>query len=186
MRFVFVRHGETNDNTARVLIGQTDPELNEWGIQQSMELLSGLEGDFQVIYASPLKRTRRTAEILGRQLNIPLILRDELKERDVGSLAGETWEQINEQQRADLKTMDARQKYDYRPFGGESVEQVKQRILKFIGEALSKKHKRVLVVSHAGVIRIMYDLFSDGQVSGIRHASIHEFELCSTSAKEIC
>ena len=70
---VFVRHGETDENHAGLLLGHADPDLNETGRAQARRLAIALDGvDPIAIVTSPLARTRETAAAIGEQLNHPV------------------------------------------------------------------------------------------------------------------
>jgi|SRR3989344_2271109 len=177
MKFIFVRHGQTDWNRDRIIIGWNDPELNEEGIKQSYELLASLENNFDVIYSSPFKRAYATAEIISKHFNLPIVVKDDLKERNFGSLAGKTWAEMDKEQKKDMRAIDRQQKYDYTSFGGESAEQVKERVLRFVDEAKKSSGQKPLVVCHGGVIRMLHYLFSNKEIPSITNISIHEFNL---------
>lgn len=85
-KFYFIRHGETNFNKERRYTGTFNIPINEEGIRQtvnSLELLSKL--NIYAIYSSPLKRALQTAIIISTQLNLPIIIITEFKERFFGT-----------------------------------------------------------------------------------------------------
>jgi len=129
MKFLFVRHGETDFNRLKRVMGQRfDEPINERGVRQVQALLPQLgEKGIRVILSSPLRRARETARIIGKHLNLPIEVRDGLTERDYGSLSGKTRDEAREAvgKGTDLDTLDREQRYDFRPYGGESVEEVK-------------------------------------------------------------
>ena len=60
-----VRHGETDWNVLGKLQGSKDIPLNEKGIEQAKELREILKDvKFDIVFASPLQRTLKTAEII--------------------------------------------------------------------------------------------------------------------------
>ena len=65
--------------------------------------------------------------------------------------------------------------YDYREYGGESVEDVKNRIFSFIDE-LKMKEGKILLVTHGGVIRLLHNTVNNQKQDHIKNSSIHEFE----------
>ena len=168
MKLIFVRHGETAYNRLNKRLGQLDEPLNEIGLKQAEELAEQIEDNFDVIFSSPLKRASKTAEIIANKFNKKIIFSEYLKERNFGSLAGTVWKEGEKES----------VKYDDRPYGGESVEDVKARIDKFIKEV--KKNypdKTVLVVTHGGIIRLMHYLYRKEEIGHIKNASIHEFDI---------
>jgi len=68
MKIFFVRHGETDANAKKIMMGQRiDEPLNEFGRRQAEELASLLPNSFDIIFSSPLKRTAQTAEIISKK-----------------------------------------------------------------------------------------------------------------------
>ena len=92
MKIYLVRHGETDWNKLERWQGHTDVPLNETGIEQANGLaeIIGNHSNISMIYASPLIRAYRTAEILNQTLNVEIVVRDGLKEVSLG-----VWEGMN-------------------------------------------------------------------------------------------
>lgn len=66
MKFYVVRHGQTDWNAEGRIQGKTDIELNETGIEQARQLKELIKDyNIDLIISSPLKRTRKTAEIIN-------------------------------------------------------------------------------------------------------------------------
>ena len=64
-RFYFVRHGQTEWNRTGRYQGSTETELNDNGAEQARRVGLRLSGIIPTrVYASPMKRARRTAEII--------------------------------------------------------------------------------------------------------------------------
>jgi probable phosphoglycerate mutase len=103
------------------------------------------------LYASPLQRTRETAEILSDRLGLPIHYREDLLELDFGEWTGKTYEAVREDERWRLWS-------NCRSIamvpGGESMRQVQERAVGALFE-LRQSHRdgTVLVVSHGDVIR---------------------------------
>ena len=112
-------------------------------------------GPFDVLYASPYRRTVETAEqVLGELRHRPLLVKEErLREKEWGVLEGLTKQGI----RARYPDEEARRrhvgKYYYRPPGGESYADVNLRVHSFIG-TLVREHpgQRVLLITHQVVV----------------------------------
>ena len=65
-----VRHGETNDNLARILSGQTNTPLNQTGDSQATAAGKQLADDsFDIVLSSDLIRAARTATLILEQNN---------------------------------------------------------------------------------------------------------------------
>ena len=69
MYLYIMRHGETEDNTKRILQGQKNNPLNNQGKKQALEAREQLKDIvFDKIYVSPLIRAIETAELVtGRK-----------------------------------------------------------------------------------------------------------------------
>ena len=174
MKIYFVRHGESEENVKKIIYTYSEGALTKKGIKQAEETRESIPQDYDEIYSSDSNRCRQTAEILNNKLNLPITYDARLRERDFGSLQGKKWEDVENWEY--LKKRDImQQEYDYRPFGGESVEEVKERLLSFI-EEIRQKNKKVLVVTSAGIIRLLHHLFKGKVPEKIHHASIHEFD----------
>jgi broad specificity phosphatase PhoE len=112
-------------------------------------------GPFDVVYASPYRRTIETAEEVLSALAArpPLVKEERLREKEWGILEGLTKHGI----RARHPDEEARRrhvgKYYYRPPGGESYADVNLRVHSFIG-TLVREHasQRVLVITHQVVV----------------------------------
>ena len=59
-----VRHGRTEVNAAGKLLGRGDPELDETGRTQALDLANRL-GKVDLVISSPLKRTMETASYIS-------------------------------------------------------------------------------------------------------------------------
>jgi broad specificity phosphatase PhoE len=161
----FVRHGQTPSNAKGIQQGdKIDDYLNTKGIHEIEDLgkvFSYL--DLDILFTSYLHRAEETTALIYRELSQPVqILHDfRLRERDFGSLSGKTkkdWDSLLPNH-AELEAM---QMYDYRPFGGESVEDVRQRSVSAILDITQNyDHKNIGIVTHAGIIRLLLFHFPD-------------------------
>jgi broad specificity phosphatase PhoE len=181
MKIFVVRHGETDSNKNHKLMGQTiDEPLNTEGIKQVNDLTKNIQmSDFDIIFTSTLKRARQTAEIIANKIKVPIIESREILERDFGSMTGKSWEEMdNIVENINFKKTDRAQKYDYRPYGGESVEDVKIRTLNFIENLKNKySNKKVLIVAHGGIVKIIGFLVSGIPINTPDNGSIHQFNI---------
>ena len=135
---LLVRHGETDWNAEGRLQGHTDRPLNDYGRRQARTLAEQLAAEqVDAIYASDLARARETAEIVGEQLHLPVVLDPDLREKDWGN-----WEGLTSTERLGVELV------------GESAESHRRRMLAALGRIAAKHpHGRVLVVTHGGSMR---------------------------------
>ncbi len=81
MKLYIIRHGETDWNKEKRLQGQSDTQLNEYGIE-----LARITGEalkyvhFDYIFSSPLKRAYKTAELIRMDRPVKIVTDDRLKE----------------------------------------------------------------------------------------------------------
>ena len=153
--------------------------LSEEGIAMVKQLRDGLLVVPRVIYASPLVRTQETATILNERFDVEIVNTPELVERDFGSLSGRLRSELDHK----IVEDDLEGRYDYHPYGGESAEDVRLRVLKFLGTLPLESNDIALVVTHRGVIRMLYDLYPT-EVTGdeIVPASKHIFRVTKMPA----
>lgn len=83
------RHGETVDNKAQILQGQTQGELNETGRQQACEVRDRMrDHKIDVFVSSDLQRSIETCEIIAQPHHQEVVTTPLLRERDWGSFTG--------------------------------------------------------------------------------------------------
>lgn len=88
-KLYLVRHGETIDNAAHIMQGQTPGELNEKGVEQAKEVARKMANDhIDVFVASDLHRSIQTCEIIAKPHRQEVITTPLLRERDWGSFTG--------------------------------------------------------------------------------------------------
>lgn len=94
--FYLFRHGETEYNRFGLRQGQgIDAGLNETGRLQAQKLAVYLEEkEIEVIYTSPLRRARQTAEIAAVRLCIAVISDERLLEGNFGAAEGLSKEEV--------------------------------------------------------------------------------------------
>ena len=157
MKMIVIRHGETALNVDGRMQGSRGPNepLTENGRAQITHLRDTLLISPDTIYVSPLLRAMETAQILNERFHSELVERNELIERDFGSLSGQPHDSIS----PEIHERDLELRYDYHPFGGESVDDVRKRTLDFLKTLALSEDKTVFVVTHRGVIRILYELY---------------------------
>jgi broad specificity phosphatase PhoE len=149
---LLVRHGETDDNAAARFQGRRDTQLNERGREQSRALAGDLRGEnLRALYASPLRRARETAQILGAALGLEAVVDERLVEVDAGDWSGlPIADVIATQPRswARWRSVDP----TFRFPGGESVAEQRARVAAALAD-IAAGPLPALVVTHGGAIR---------------------------------
>jgi len=151
--FHLVRHGERTEG--RVCAGRIPGiGLTERGRAEIAAIAERLAGEsIAAIYASPLQRTRESAEIVAARLGLPIKFREDVVELDFGEWTGATFEAI----RADPRWEAWRTQRSLAAIpGGESMRQVQRRAVEALMD-IGERHpdETVAVVSHGDVIRSM-------------------------------
>jgi uncharacterized phosphatase len=90
MLLALIRHGQTDWNLDGRMQGRTDIPLNGTGRAQALAAASDFAAEpWDLVVSSPLVRARETAQLLARQLALPLgPAYDELVEQDFGAAEG--------------------------------------------------------------------------------------------------
>lgn len=162
-----VRHGETVDNAAQIMQGQTHGRLTGRGEEQARELARRLAGEhFDAFVSSDLQRVVDTAQIIAGGRGAVVRVTPLLRERDWGSftgrfipsLKGEPWSD-------DIETMD----------------EMKARAARFIDFIRSEyPDKRVLAVGHGIINKAIQSVFYNrptNKIERMENAEIRVLEL---------
>jgi len=161
---VFIRHGQTDWNVQGRIQGQLDEPLNLEGRAQATRLRdlvsqgqpSVLPTSFDVAYSSPLVRAWRTAEPLAAYFGLDLQQAPALAERHFGELQGVSYEEMP-LRFPEAAQCWARRDPDFRPAGGESLNDFFARVQGFVTLVLSTHSgQRVLCFTHGGVLDMVF------------------------------
>jgi broad specificity phosphatase PhoE len=153
-KLIMVRHGESEGNRDRRFNITPGVPITELGRKQAQEVAERIARMFrpEAIIASPYLRARQTAEIIAEPLGLPVEVVDDLHERDLGALKGESYDVLRALRRND-PAFDRSQGWLWKPEGGESYDDVRRRVMVAI-EGLRERYPEheVVVVSHGGVM----------------------------------
>lgn len=147
-----LRHGEVE--LGNVFCGSTNPALSDKGWSQMQKSIEDEESWDKVI-ASPLQRCAEFAESLAAQEELELITDERFQEIDFGDWDGISPQDILEEE---PDTLNAWWKSPTKvvPPNGEAFLDFRSRVLKaFYQISESNKGENLLLVTHAGVIRII-------------------------------
>lgn len=150
---ITIQHPESIHHTNGMIGSLTDWELTEKGVMQAENIACQIKEEFQdinyTIYTSPLKRTRQTAEILGKELNTTSNLRDALKERSLGKAIGKSVQWLKDNIENEEKTI-----FDKCFSDAESRFDVWNRLLPFYNEIMASDNENIIIVSHGDTLSI--------------------------------
>ncbi len=146
MRLLVTRHGQTDWNVKKKVMGRCDEPLNEKGFEQAEETRKKLlDENIDLIICSPLKRAKQTAEVINKDRNIKIIYDDRLIERDFGEFEG------METKDFDFHGYWNYYKNDYYE-SAENIQEFFKRVYSFLDDIINKyKDKNILVVAHGGI-----------------------------------
>ena len=166
---IFIRHGETDFNRARLYFGHLDPDLNKTGIEQLRKtkiLFEKREKMPDIVFSSDLKRCSQSMEILEIDEEIEKILTENLREINFGIFEGKTYEEIKSEYPEKVEKMIN----DWRNFKadrGESINEMMLRVAEKMNEIINQyRNKKILVVAHAGVIQALISYYLFGNLDG--------------------
>ena len=154
-----VRHGETEWNKKRIIMGQSDSPLTETGIEQVKATAQELKRvDFAAIFSSDLLRAQRTAAIIKLERQLAVQTTKALRERTFGHYEGmsvEEFEKIFKDSFDKLKQLTEKEQKAFKLDRDiESDDDVVGRMITRLREiAVAYPGKNVLVVSHGTSIR---------------------------------
>jgi len=152
--FYVVRHGETAANSRNIVQGQSDVPLNENGLAQAGRLAERLKSvKFDAVYASDLGRAMRTARIIAPYLEpIPT---PALREWNLGDWQGRPFSEVKQLYPDEVDGF-LHDRETLQITGGESKAEAYGRINRLLDELAERESgKRLLLVTHCGVIRAM-------------------------------
>ncbi len=181
MKIIFARHGKDDE---RYRGGWSSLDLTEDGVAQINLLADYLNKNksyynISHIVSSDLRRALSTSDILSEALSLPIITEENLREINNGDLAG----MLNE--KANLLYPDLYFKslqWDEHYPNGESPKEFYNRIKNWLKDFIKQNQsndKNILIVTHGGVINIIYHIASGIEWSNksksfiIPNASIH-------------
>lgn len=145
-----IRHGESEDNVLRVF-GTFESPLSQNGVEQIKRTKDTLkEFDYSKVYYSPFIRAVETLNIL----ELEGIEDKRIGEYDFGIFSGMNNKMIKEKYPEKYKLWNENP-IDYVIEDGESIDIVYKRVSEFL-EEIVKKGESVVLVSHAGIIRLAF------------------------------
>lgn len=152
-----IRHGKTAGNFEKKYIGVTDEQMTLAGEE---EIRDRIYPEADIVFASPLKRCVRTAEIIYPKKDIHVI--DELRETDFGHFEGKNYIELSD----DKEYMQWIESGGEAPFpGGESMTEATSRVMLGFEKLikLSKEYNNISAVVHGGTIMSILSTLFGGE-----------------------
>ncbi|MBS3954674.1 MAG: histidine phosphatase family protein [Methylomicrobium sp.] len=174
-----LRHGEASGG--RYYRGSTDDLLTPAGWLDMRKAVMGLE-TWDLIVSSPLRRCFNFAERMASDLDIPLQIEPAIKEYHFGEWEGQFADDIEERWPGALDHF-YRDPDQFPPPKGEVFTDFKHRVVT-AWQQLTAQHqgKHLLIITHAGVIRVLFQELLDLPPSSayrikIDHACLSRFQI---------
>ncbi len=150
-----LRHGRIRSFPEKTYIGQADIPLSQEGIGQAEAWREFFRNRLpETIFCSDLARSLVTATIIAEAFSDRICVRKELREISLGRWEGIAMAEIrkNFPEQWELRGRNLKQ---FRPPGGESFSDLSRRVLPVFYDICSQSSGDVLIVSHAGVNRVI-------------------------------
>ena len=178
-----IRHGETPLTPQKKFsgVGPLNPELTQEGLAQAemvAQAVAVLKPD--VIIASPLNRTRQTAEALSRITELPVNYDEAWLECSFGIWDGLSIDEVKEKYPADYQAWIC--STSFAPPQGESYDSVAVRIDEALEQILAMyPGQRVAVISHNGTIKTAAKLAIGAFAESIFHIDVSPCSITTIS-----
>ncbi|NLP43015.1 MAG: alpha-ribazole phosphatase [Peptococcaceae bacterium] len=154
-KIFLIRHAEPVLPEKKIYLGQLDLPLSPRGIQQAEKLAKGLQNErLSQIFCSDLLRAEQTAQILALSQRLEISRCSELREINLGKWEGKSFDEIRTYYPEEYAHRGTNI-VSYRPPGGESFADLKERVWPYINECLDRATGNIAIVSHRGVIQVI-------------------------------
>lgn len=154
--FIVVRHGETLWNRDHRIQGQLDSQLSPTGLAQAEAVGKRLQGEgATLLVSSDLGRTLQTAAPIAALTELKLNTDERLRERAFGQFQALTPDEIHQRFPEEYKHWQARDP-DFVVPGGESLMQLRARLVACFNEIAGRGFAKVIIVTHGGVLDALY------------------------------
>lgn len=156
-RIVLIRHGQTVWNREQRFRGQADVELDEFGLKQAKATGRYVAARWPVVavYASPLRRTMRTAEAVATAQGLTVAPLDGLLDINFGEWQGQLGEKVARRYPELFRAWVEAPHTVHLP-GGERLDDVRRRVVAALDEVVARHtEQEVALVSHTVVNRVL-------------------------------
>ena len=178
-----VRHGETILTPERKFsgIGELNPPLTDVGREQAKKVAAEIAKlNPEILIVSPLQRTKETAEEISKATGLQPIFDEVWYECSFGEWDGLSIQEVKEKWSEEYLGWISSSSFT--PPGGESYDDLAARIEPAF-DALGEKYpgKKVVVVTHNGVIKQMASIVLEGNPNSLFHIDISPCSISSFS-----
>jgi probable phosphoglycerate mutase len=153
-RLLLVRHGESQGNAERRFTGSRHVPLTKLGRDQGRQAAVFLRQFYAPVrlVSSPFHRALETAQLIGRHLELPIEIEQDVREQHLGRLHGKPYEAAEKTPGYGVVP-----RWEWRPPSGETLIEVQSRAVPAVGR-IAGEHAGadVVIVSHAGTIAAIW------------------------------
>lgn len=185
----FVRHGETENNIKKIKQG-AEGALTEKGRGEALATAIRFpkeKGRPEIIIASPYERTKETAEIIARELNIPVEYSPLLVERrNPSEIVGHS--EAEKKVRDILDRIDnSYHPDDFRYSDEENFIDLRDRAKKLLTYITQRKERKIIMVSHGHFLKMIvsYMLYKDN-LTASEYNNLSYFNPVNNASMAIC
>ena len=170
---VLIRHGETDMNRELRFQGHLNVGLNAIGLEQARRLAARMAGErADAVYVSDLLRAQQTAGPIAGELALQPVADAGLREQSFGRVEGMRADDI-QRDMPDAWAGWLRFDEDFAMPEGESTREFHARVMAAIQKlAAAHPQQRVVVVTHGGVLDMIYRTARSLGLSGPRQSEI--------------
>jgi probable phosphoglycerate mutase len=146
MKFILLRHGETEEEKKGIVLGHLHGTLSDEGKKQAERVAAMIAAANlrpEIILTSDLARALDYAIIIGNELNIKIEQEPLMRERGAGEVEGIASDKINWEEYE--KVAKPLRKH----VGGESFEDVRVRAKEFLTKIEPLPYQTALLISHS-------------------------------------
>lgn len=179
-KLILLRHLQSQWNKENRFTGWTDVPLSKEGIESAEEIAAKLaDSKIDKIYTSPLARNKGTVSLVLEKLgkkNLPVVIDKALDERNYGELQGLNKDEVKKKY-GEGQVQRWRRSWNEAPPGGESLEDVFNRVAPFYEKYIEKdlkSGKNILVVASHNSLRALVkylENISDDEVINLEIAT---------------
>lgn len=170
-QIITIQHTQSIHHTNGMVGSWTNWELSELGIIQAnnigKKLKEELAGRKFVMYSSDLLRAKQTADTVGHYLDLTPVLRNELRERNLGKCCGKSVRWLRENIEKQEKTVDDRLFSD-----AESRRDEWNRLKPFFDEIMSNNEENIIIVSHGDLLSVFNVMFLGLDVESLNQTEL--------------
>ncbi|MBQ3501108.1 MAG: histidine phosphatase family protein [Oscillospiraceae bacterium] len=168
---ITIQHTQSTHHTNGMVGSWTDWELSDLGKEQAENIGRNLSDELSqkyVIYSSDLLRAKQTAEAVGRYLGTNPVLRQELRERNLGEAVGKSVQWLRENMEKPERSVDDR----LFP-SAESRRDEWKRLEPFFDEITKNEEEYIIIVSHGDLLSVFNAMWLGLPAESLEKAEIY-------------